>query len=65
MSLRNTLSDFRPGVGSTRLTTGMQKAVQRRRRFLQNLRQNPRERIRQEYFGLLVHRGKLRAAAEK
>lgn len=42
------------------VTTWIQKALQRRLRFLQNLRQNPRKRIRQEYFGLLVHRGKLR-----
>lgn len=44
------------------VTTWMQKALQRRLRFLQNLRQNPRKRIRQEYFGLLVHRGKLRGS---
>ena len=40
----------------------MQKALQRRLRFLQNLRQNPRKRIHQEHFGLLVHRGKLRGS---
>ena len=39
----------------------MQKALQRLK-FLQNLRQNPRKRIRQQYFGLLVHRGKLRGS---
>ena len=40
----------------------MQKALQKRLRFLQNICQNPRKRIHQEYFGLLVHRGKLRGS---
>jgi len=44
------------------VTTWMQKPLQGRLRFLQNLRQNSRKRIRQEYFVLLVHRGKLRGS---
>jgi hypothetical protein len=37
----------------------MQKVLQRRLTFLKNLRQNTRKRVRQEYFRLLVHHGKL------
>ena len=36
------------------------KALNKRMRFLQNLRHSLRKRFRQEYFGLLVHRGKKR-----
>lgn len=34
------------------------KALNRRMRFLQNLRQSLRKRFREEYLGMLVHHGR-------